>query len=324
MLSRKGITQPNQEIFPLDIYEQAKTMWHLYVQRSLTNEKNIEETKKQLRVFRDSSGVLRVGGRLDNAPLPYKTKFPILLPRQHHVTRLLVMKCHEIVKHNGIKETLTQLRSELWIAKGRHVIKSILSKCVPRREIMGKAYNSPHTPPLPPFRVSDDAAYSQIGVDIAGPLYVRNMYGKEKQHLELTPDLQGTNFLRTLKRFIGRRGIPSRILSDYGKTLVDNTVQNYLHSKGIVWRFNIPKASWWGGLFEIMVKLTKRCLRKTLKSASLRYEELETVLIETEGILNSRPLTFVYEEITEPPYYTLFSRKCHRLLDAVDISKIPS
>ena len=162
----------------LDIYEKAKTIWYLYVQRSLANEKNIEETKKQLRVFRDSSGVLRVGGRLDNAPLPYKTKFLILLPRQHHVTRLLVMKCHEIVKHYGIKETFTQLRSEYWIAKGRQVIKSILAKCVPCREIMGKAYDSPHAPPLQPFRVSDEAAFSQIGVDFAGPLCVSNMYGK--------------------------------------------------------------------------------------------------------------------------------------------------
>ena len=115
-----------------------------------------------------------------------------------------------------------------------------------------------------------------------GHLYARNMYGKERKsykcyivlfscastpaiHLELTPDLQETSFLRALKRFIGRRGIPSRILSDNGKTFVDNTVQNYVHSKGIVWKINIPKASWWGGLFESMVKLTKRCLRKTTK-----------------------------------------------------------
>ena len=183
---------------------------------------------------------------------------------------------------------------------------------------MGKAYDSPHAPPLPPLCVSDDAAFSQIGIDFAGPLYVRNMYGNEKQsykcyivlfscastratHLELTADLQGTSLLHALKRFIGRRGIPSRILSDNGKTVVDNSVQNYVHSKGIFWRFNIPKESWWGELFESMVKLTKICLQKTLKNASLRYEELETVLLKTEGILNSCPLTFVYEDITEPP-----------------------
>ena len=36
-------------------------------------------------------------------------------------------------------------------------------------------------------------------------------------------------------------------------------------------------------------------------SAKLSYEELETILIEIEGVLNSRPLTYVYDEITDQP-----------------------
>ena len=40
-------------------------------------------------------------------------------------------------------------------------------------------------------------------------------------------------------------------------------------------------------LFEICVKLVKRCLEKVLGNAKLSYEELESVLIETEGVLNS-------------------------------------
>ena len=51
-----------------------------------------------------------------------------------------------------------------------------------------------------------------------------------------------------------------------------------------------------------MVKLTKRCLRKTLRNASLRYEELETILTETESILNSRPLTFLYYDVSKKRY----------------------
>lgn len=78
-------------------------------------------------------------------------------------------------------------------------------------------------------------------------------------------------------------------------------MQKFVQSKGIVWRFNIPKASWWDGMFEVMVKLTKWCLKKMLRNASLRYEELETGLIETEFILNSRLLTFLYNDNSEPP-----------------------
>ena len=38
-----------------------------------------------------------------------------------------------------------------------------------------------------------------------------------------------------------------------------------------------------------------------LGNAKLTYEQLETVLVEIEGVLNSRPLTYVYDEIDEPP-----------------------
>ena len=97
-------------------------------------------------------------------------------------------------------------------------------------------------------------------------------------------------------------------------------MQKFVNSKGIVWRFNIPKASWWGGMFEVMVKLTKRFLKKTLRNASLRYEELETVLIETECILNSRPLTFLYDNISEPPLTPSCLITGRRLLDKVKIT----
>ena len=42
-----------------------------------------------------------------------------------------------------------------------------------------------------------------------------------------------------------------------------------------------------GWFFEICVKLVKRCLKKVLGNAKLGYEELESVLVETEGVLNS-------------------------------------
>ena len=47
-----------------------------------------------------------------------------------------------------------------------------------------------------------------------------------------------------------------------------------------------------------MVKITKRCLKKVLKNSSLSYEELETVLVEVENIVNNRPLTYVDTDTT--------------------------
>ena len=82
------------------------------IQKSILNDPAFEQTKKHLHVFFDTNGILRVGGRIDNAPLPFETKYPILLPRIHLLTYLIVYKCHDNVKHNGIKETLVELRSQ--------------------------------------------------------------------------------------------------------------------------------------------------------------------------------------------------------------------
>ena len=52
-------------------------------------------------------------------------------------------------------------------------------------------------------------------------------------------------------------------------------------------------APFWGGFFERLIQKTKRCLWKTLRNAKLNYDESHTALVEVEGTLNSRPLTYV-------------------------------
>jgi len=92
-------------------------------------------------------------------------------------------------------------------------------------------------------------------------------------------------FIRCLKRFAARRGLPQRFISDNGKTFKaaskflksvfkDETVRDHLAERGCEWTFNIERAPWWGGAFERMVQSTKRCLRKMVGQASLTYDGL--------------------------------------------------
>ena len=60
-------------------------------------------------------------------------------------------------------------------------------------------------------------------------------------------------------------------------------------------------APWWGGFFERMVQLMKKCLRKLVGRAKLSYDELYTAVTEVEAILNSRPLTYVSASDLDEP-----------------------
>ncbi len=259
-----------------------------------------------------------------------------MLTSGHHFTTLLVRRAHERVIHNGVKETLTDIRSKFWIVKGRSFVRRILHQCVVCRRHVGRPYSTPLPPPLSASRVQEAPPFSFTGVDFAGPLFTKCDAGTQKVwiclftccvvravHLDLVPDLSTAVFLRSLKRFIARRGIPIRILSDNGKTFKAAAktigtitghadVQKYLTGLGVKWIFNVPKAPWLGGVFERMIQSTKRCLRKIIGKSQLTYDELLTALTEIELVINSRPLSYVSEDDLEEaltPSHLLVGRR---------------
>ncbi|GBN92652.1 hypothetical protein AVEN_206443-1 [Araneus ventricosus] len=59
-------------------------------------------------------------------------------------------------------------------------------------------------------------------------------------------------------------------------------------------------APWWGGFWERLVRSVKTCLKRILGKSSLTYEELYTVLVEIEAVINSRPITYLYSNVNEP------------------------
>ena len=118
------------------------------------------------------------------------------------------------MKRNGVRETLTKLRSTFWIIKDGQAAKDVLFKCVICKKMLGKAFSTSPTPPLPTSRVSEDLVFTKVGGDFARPLYVKNIYqsGVETYkcyialftcaitraiHLELTPDLSTNSFIRS-------------------------------------------------------------------------------------------------------------------------------
>ena len=134
-----------------ELITEAETLWSRESQVNLSTETNFKLYEGQLSLFLDPQGVWHCSARLHNAEIPYSTKFPILLSRKHWFTTLVVRRAHRRVFHNGVKETLTEIRSAYWILKGRSVVKQVIYKCVVCRRFEAKPYSAP-PPPLPEFR----------------------------------------------------------------------------------------------------------------------------------------------------------------------------
>ena len=305
----------------------AERRWIIDSQRNLERDKSFDSLKSQLNLFLDENGLWRCGGRLANADIPYSTKYPLLLARNHPLTPLVVNDAHKRVLHNGVRETLTEIRRKFWIVKGRSLVRAIIHRCVTCRRFEGAPFPTPPPPPLPASRVKEDPAFTFTGVDFAGPLMIRTegpnktsktwiclftCFVTRAVHLDIVLDMSAETFIRCLKRFAARRGLPHRFISDNGKTFKaaskflksvfkDDTVTDHLAEKGCEWTFNVERAPWWGGAFERMVQSTKRCLRKMVGQASLNYDELLTVVTEIESIINSRPLSYTSAGDTEEP-----------------------
>ena len=154
---------------------------------------------------------------------------------------------------------------------------------------------------MPEFRFKEGYPFSSTGVDFAGPLFVKTVFGREIQvskvyiclftcestraiHIELTPSLTTQAFIQCLRRFVARRGFPELIISNNAKTFkaaatqlrrifIDPDIMSFLLKRKIQWKFNLEESPMVGGFFERMIKSTKR-LKKTLGRARLTYEEL--------------------------------------------------
>ena len=326
----------NQEELSVDEINDAEIII-IREARGSFDEDHLQKIENTLGTFVDSNMLIRCEGRLKNSSLPFDSRHPILMPRHHKITSLLILSCHDKVMHNGTKETLAELRSRFWIIKGRQVVKMILRKCVNCKRIQGLSYGAPSQSQLPEFRVQEKHAFSSVGIDFAGPLYIKSSSSPSRKvylalftcgisravHLEVVPDLSTSAFLRCFKRFVSRRGTPSIIVTDNAKTfkaaskqlqaiLKSAEVRTYCNSRRIKWYFNLAKAPWCGGFYERLIRGFKSCLKKCIGLARLTYDEVSTVVTEIEAIFNSRPLTYLYENELEEaltPSHLLVGRR---------------
>ena len=156
-------------------------------------------------------GVLRVGGRISRAPIAPDAMNPMILPKHHHVTTILICYVHERNGHSGVEQVLFLLREQFWVTQEMAELPKIRL-----------------TPYEPPF--------TYPGVDYFGPFYVKRGRGTvaEKRwrdifvcmnsraiHLEVARSLETDDFILVLMRFLNRRGHVKELRSDNGSNFVE-------------------------------------------------------------------------------------------------------
>ncbi|XP_058446352.1 uncharacterized protein LOC131427302 [Malaya genurostris] len=231
--------------------------------------------------------------------------------------------------HGGPNLLLSTIRQRFWPLRGRELARSIVHRCVtcvrarPRsmEQLMGD---------LPPVRVNKAFPFENVGVDFAGPVFLKPPSRKaaplkayvavyvclavKAVHLDLVPDMTTNGFIASLHRFTGRRGKPSIIYCDNGRNFVGahrelnelrnlfltqrhkDAVANETTSNGILFRFIAPRSPSLGGIWEAAVKSMKLHLCRIMGNAMLTETEFTTALIQVESILNSRLITPMSED----------------------------
>ena len=101
-------------------------------QEILQKQTDFGKLKVSVKSFVDTLRLLRLKGRFENAALDYDKKHPLILRSLENsfFTKLIILDSHERVLHHGIETTLSDVRSNFWIVKGRKAVKSVLRKCV--------------------------------------------------------------------------------------------------------------------------------------------------------------------------------------------------
>ena len=202
--------------------------------------------------------------------LSYDEKHLIILPKNHHISQLIVCHCHESLAHAGKEQTLVQTRKMYWILGGRGLANNVIRNCLkcrqlherPMKQVMGPLPKERLKPYNPPFTF--------YGVDFFEPLMVKWGRGSAKRwgclftclttravFLELVPTLETDDFIMALRQFISQRGPPEEIRSDRGTNFVQAErklkeaiggwnlakIGQEFKQKGVKWTFHPPYSS---------------------------------------------------------------------------------
>ena len=280
--------------------------------------------------FLDENEILRVGGRLRHANLSDEVKFPIILPKRSHISKLIIRYFHEKINHQGKGMTLNEIRSYgFWIIDATSSVFNVISSCMKCQNLRGTVQEQKMSD-LPEDRMDCYSPFTYCAVDYFGPFIVKEGRKEQKRygvlftcmasravHVEIANSLTTDSFINAYRRFVSRRGPIRQLRSDQGSNFVGarrerakaldemdhERIKAKLLEDSCDWfhfRMNTPASSHMGGVWERQSRSVRNVLSSLLQDngRQLDNESLRTLMCEAEAIVNSRPLTV--NTLTDP------------------------
>ena len=200
--------------------------------------------------FRDK--IWRCKGRIEHSSVPDETIYPIYIPRQANISKLILRNLHQKSHHAGPTILLALFRKRFWTPRTKRLIHDTIysnpfTKCGLCAISRLKPYSNPNEPPLPKFRLERSYPFANTGIDYFGPVRVKLCTTTDSAslgplggptlkrkvwvaiftclvtrgvHFELVIDCSAEKMLNAFRRFISRRGQPKLMLSDNGTQFI--------------------------------------------------------------------------------------------------------
>jgi len=269
-------------------------------------------------VWLDNNGVLHLQTRLYQCDgWPSEFTLPVVLPKKHTFTSLIIRDAHRQVQHQGSASTLAKVQERFFIPQGKPLVKRLCFECRYCLTRSPLPMNQP-TAPLHHSRLMvNQPPWTQTGMDHFGPFEINKRSKRwglificlttRAIHLEDVDGLGVEPFCLALDRFLNRRGRPENLRSDKGSSflaaasLQNKTCDEYaaelqkaaLDKFRINLNFNPAGTPHWGGSWERPIKEIKKIVKSSYDSVGKwRADDFRTYLVRAEGILNRRPIAF--------------------------------
>ena len=295
----------------------------------------LQESHKlaDLNPFLDDKGLIRVGGRIKNADIPFNHAHPILVPTDHKVSMLIIQHLHAEVGHQGRHITHGYIRQRGYhFEKGKSLIKKFIKQCIICRRLRGNL-SKQQMANLPSDRLETCPPFSNSGLDVFGPFYVHDGANTRRTssskklfallitclvtraiHIEPLNSMDTSSLVNALRRFFSIRDSCKRLRSDQGSNFIGTinkagsaidlkTLQQTAEKHQCEWLMNSPLSSHKGGVWETKIGAVRRILDHTFKQTGkhiLSRDDAVTLLQEAASIVNCTPLYEVSSDPNDP------------------------